>query len=130
MFGIADYAVFGLMLCVSSAIGLYFRFTGGRQKTADEYLMGNRSMSALPVAFSLMASFMSAITLLGVTRENYSFGTQFVAINLAYGFGTVFSAYAFLPVFFRYMICDHSYIGATQKRSQTQSDMQKLKPRH
>ena len=29
-----------------------------------------------PVAFSLMASFMSAITLLGVTQENYTYGTQ------------------------------------------------------
>ena len=101
MFGAADYAVFGAMLLVSSAIGLYYRFTGGRQKTSAEYVLGDRSMSVLPVAFSLMASFMSAITLLGVTRENYSFGTQFVAINAAYGVGTLFSAYLFLPVFFR-----------------------------
>ncbi len=58
-------------------------------------------MSVLPVAFSLMASFMSSITLLGVTQENYTFGTQFVAINLAYIIGTPVSAYVFLPVFFR-----------------------------
>ena len=35
----------------------------------------NRTQVA-PVAFSLMASFMSAITLLGVTQENYTYGTQ------------------------------------------------------
>ena len=48
-----------------------------------------------------MASFLSAITLLGVTRENYSFGTQQMAINLAYGLGTVFAAHFTLPVFYR-----------------------------
>ena len=64
-------------------------------------MLADRSASVAPVAFSLMASFMSAITLLGVTRENYSYGTQFVAINLAYGLGTVFSSHFYLPVFYR-----------------------------
>ena len=58
-------------------------------------------MPVLPVAFSLMASFMSAITLLGVTQENYTYGTQFVAINLAYIAGTPVAAYLYLPVFYR-----------------------------
>jgi hypothetical protein len=48
--------------------GLYYRFSGGRQRTTKEYLMADGQMSVLPVAFSLMASFMSAITLLGVTQ--------------------------------------------------------------
>ena len=34
------------------------------------------SGQVVPVAFSLMASFMSAITLLGVSQENYTYGTQ------------------------------------------------------
>ena len=38
------------------------------QRTDDEYVLADRSASVAPVAFSLMASFMSAITLLGVTR--------------------------------------------------------------
>jgi Na+/proline symporter len=48
--------------------GLYYRFSGDRQRTTKEYLMADGQMSVLPVAFSLMASFMSAITLLGVTQ--------------------------------------------------------------
>lgn len=63
--------------------------------------MADRNMSIIPVAFSLMASFMSAITLLGVSMENYSFGTQFVIINLSYGIGTPIAAYGFLPVFYK-----------------------------
>lgn len=42
-------------------------------------------MPVLPVAFSLMASFISSITLLGVSNEIYQFGTQFVIINVSYG---------------------------------------------
>ena len=37
-----------------------------------------RSMSTLPMTLSLVASFMSAITLLGVPAEIYTSGTQFV----------------------------------------------------
>ncbi|PSN51941.1 putative sodium-dependent multivitamin transporter [Blattella germanica] len=48
-----------------------------------------------------MASFMSAITLLGVSSENYRFGTQFVVINFAYGIATPLCAYWYLPVFFK-----------------------------
>ena len=48
-----------------------------------------------------MASFMSAITMLGVTQENYTYGTQFLLINFAYLIGTPIAAYVYLPVFFR-----------------------------
>ena len=42
----------------------------------DPYSIVDGGASIIPVAFSLMASFMSAITLLGVTQENYTYGTQ------------------------------------------------------
>lgn len=47
-----------------------------------------------------MASFMSAITLLGVSNENYQFGTQFIAINISYGIATPIAVYLFLPIFY------------------------------
>lgn len=55
----------------------------------------------VPVAFSLMATFMSSITLLGVSSENYTFGTQFVIINVSYGIFTPVAAFLYLPVFFK-----------------------------
>ncbi|RZC38848.1 uncharacterized protein BDFB_000721 [Asbolus verrucosus] len=66
-----------------------------------EYLLADKNMSFTPVAFSLMASFMSAITLLGVSSENYTFGIQFIVINISYGIFTPVAAYLYLPVFFR-----------------------------
>lgn len=64
-------------------------------------MLADKSMSAIPVAFSLMASFMSAITILGVSKENYSFGTQFIVINISYIISTPIVCYLYLPVFFR-----------------------------
>lgn len=63
--------------------------------------MADHSMGVWPVAFSLMASFASAITLLGLSSEIYTYGTQFMAINIAYVIGTPISAFVFLPVFYR-----------------------------
>lgn len=100
-FGLVDYIVFAAVLASSSAIGIYFRFTGGKQKTFKEYMLADNSMPMLPVAFSLMASFMSAITILGVSKENYMFGTQFIVINISYIISTPIVCYFYLPVFFR-----------------------------
>ncbi|CAB3238902.1 unnamed protein product [Arctia plantaginis] len=100
VFGPWDYAIMAATMVASMVIGLYFRFTGGKQKTNEEYLLADRNMSIFPVAVSLMASFMSAITLLGVTAENYYYGMQFVVINISYGIATPIASRLYLPVFF------------------------------
>eukprot|EP00092_Neocalanus_flemingeri_P018992 GFUD01020577.1.p1 GENE.GFUD01020577.1~~GFUD01020577.1.p1 ORF type:complete len:565 (-),score=132.36 GFUD01020577.1:115-1809(-) len=99
-FLLPDYLVLAAVLLCSSLIGLYYRFSGGKQKTQREYLLADGGAAIIPVAFSLMASFMSAITLLGVSQENYTYGTQFVMINLSYVISTPIAAYVFLPVFY------------------------------
>ncbi|XP_069358180.1 putative sodium-dependent multivitamin transporter [Maniola hyperantus] len=100
IFGVWDYIIMIATMVASIVIGLYFRFSGGKQKTNDEYLLADRNMSIFPVAVSLMASFMSAITLLGLSAENYYFGMQFAVINLAYGIATPIASSLYLPVFF------------------------------
>ncbi|XP_043479818.1 putative sodium-dependent multivitamin transporter [Leptopilina heterotoma] len=99
--GWIDFFVIFLMLGVSSSIGIYYRLTGGRQKTTQEYYTANRSMGVFPIGMALMVSFMSAITLLGVSSENYIFGTQFVVINISYIIGTPIVCYFYMPVFFK-----------------------------
>ncbi|KOC64350.1 Putative sodium-dependent multivitamin transporter [Habropoda laboriosa] len=96
-----DYLVIAATLCISIGIGIYYRFSGGRQKTVEEYFIASRSMSIAPVGVALVVSFMSAITLLGVSAENYTYGTQFVVINLSYLIGTPLVCYGYLPVFFK-----------------------------
>ncbi|XP_014206986.1 putative sodium-dependent multivitamin transporter [Copidosoma floridanum] len=98
--GWIDYAVITGAMCVSVGIGLFYRFSGGRQKTTQEYFSADKSMSIIPVGIALMVSFMSAITLLGLSAENYSYGTQFVGINVAYWIATPIICYGYVPVFF------------------------------
>ncbi|XP_033018552.1 sodium-coupled monocarboxylate transporter 1-like [Lacerta agilis] len=100
-FGTWDYVVFGAMLLISAAIGVYYAFAGGGQKSSQEFLMGGRSMSALPVALSLTASFMSAVTVLGTPSEVYRFGARFSVFAITYALVVILSAEVFVPVFYR-----------------------------
>ena len=58
-----DYAVFVGCLCFSLGIGIYYAFTGN--KTTDDFLMAGRSMGTVPIAFSLTATYISSLTLMG-----------------------------------------------------------------
>lgn len=58
-------------------------------------------MRATPVAVGLMVSYLSAVSLLGVSSETYIYGTQYAVINLSYGLATPFAAYFYLPVFYK-----------------------------
>lgn len=100
LLGTIDYIIFAFMLFVSAGIGVYFRFSGGKQKTTEEYLLAGQNMSILPVAFSLMASFLSAITVIGVPAEMYKFGIHMAYLNIGFVFGTLLSSYLSLPVYF------------------------------
>ena len=98
-FGTVDFVVFGVMLLLSAAIGIYHAFTGGKQRTTKEFLFANRGMMGIPVALSLLASFMSAITILGVPSEIYTYGTQYWLIIASYVILFPSVALIFVPVF-------------------------------
>ena len=67
----ADYLVSLLSLSIGPALTIYFMLTGGKQKTTDEYLLGDKSMSALAVGASIMASSLNAVFYLGGVAEIY-----------------------------------------------------------
>ncbi|NWZ00785.1 SC5A8 protein, partial [Loxia curvirostra] len=100
-FTVWDYVVFAAMLLISAIIGIYYAFVGGGQKTSKDFLMAGRSMSALPVALSLTASFMSAVTVLGTPAEIYRYGAIFCIFAITYGLVVLCSAEIFLPVFYK-----------------------------
>ena len=62
--GVADYVVFGVSLVIPVIISLYYCCIK-KQKSNSEFLMGNRSISAIPMSFSLCASYMSAVVITG-----------------------------------------------------------------
>ncbi|XP_041668692.1 solute carrier family 5 member 6 [Cheilinus undulatus] len=100
-FTLVDYGIFGLLLAASMAIGLYHGFTGGRQRTTQEFLMADRSMRCLPVSLSLIASFQSAVAIIGVPAEIYTHGTQYWFLGCAYILGLLIPAHVFIPVLYR-----------------------------
>lgn len=104
-FGWPDYVVFLMMLLSCSLIGVYFGFVqkkpqkstaGGR---ADDYLVGGRQMAVFPVTMSLIASFISGITLLGTPTEIYVYGTQYMFIVIGVLLMGVAMTFVYLPVF-------------------------------
>ncbi|XP_023035679.1 sodium-coupled monocarboxylate transporter 1 isoform X1 [Drosophila willistoni] len=124
-FGIVDYMVFVAMLAICAIIGFYFGFIEKKQKKkksklasngtdgagaagieeqrrgseALDYLVGGRKMKVFPVALSLVASFVSGISLLGTSTEIYVYGTQYAFILITLAFSGAISWYIFLPVF-------------------------------
>lgn len=100
-FGTWDYVVFALMLVISAAIGVYHAFAQHREQNPRDFLVGGQSMTAVPVALSLTASFMSAITVLATPVEVYCNGAIFVLSCLGFVLMVAISSEFFLPIFYR-----------------------------
>lgn len=107
-FGLIDYTIFMSMLIGCSAIGVYFALSGKpkskemtkrRGSVELDYLVGGRSMNVFPVALSLIASWISGISLLGMSTEMYINGTEFCAIYGAIIITALVVHYVFLPVY-------------------------------
>lgn len=122
-----DYAVFGAMLVFSASVGIYFGYCNKskskkrnsgiqRQRVSDEnyadkkstdfgsksmleYLLGSRKLKSFPVAMSLVASYISGVTVLGTPAEIYNFGTQYWLIVLPIFLMGFVVSYVYLPVF-------------------------------
>uniref|UniRef100_A0A665XE04 Sodium-dependent multivitamin transporter-like n=1 Tax=Echeneis naucrates TaxID=173247 RepID=A0A665XE04_ECHNA len=100
-FEVVDYVIFAVLLAASVGIGLYYALSGGRQRTTQEFLMADRNMGCIPVSLSLIASFQSAVAIIGVPAEIYTYGTQYWFIGCAYILGLLIPAHVFIPVFYR-----------------------------
>lgn len=97
-----DYILFLAVLVISALVGLYYVLKEKLEKketTSDDLLMGGREMAVFPVAMSLIASYMSAITVLGVPTEMYVFGSQYWLVALSGLLTYPVTCYVFLPFF-------------------------------
>ncbi|ESO83921.1 hypothetical protein LOTGIDRAFT_107937 [Lottia gigantea] len=96
-----DYLLFVLMLLVSAVIGIFYAIKDRKKNTTKDFLLAGGNMSLFPVALSLLASFMSAITLLGTPAEMYNYTTMYWWIGLSYVFAIFASAHIYIPIFYR-----------------------------
>ncbi|XP_063614505.1 sodium-dependent multivitamin transporter-like [Penaeus indicus] len=93
-----DYVVFGGMLVLSLAIGIFYAVRS-RKKANDEFLLGGRSLSCFPVSMSLVASYISAILVLGGPAEAYYHSVQWWVI-CAGQISVPLAAVVFMPFFY------------------------------
>ncbi|XP_046554449.1 LOW QUALITY PROTEIN: sodium-coupled monocarboxylate transporter 2-like [Haliotis rubra] len=100
-FSVVDYVLFGLTLFISASIGLVYAIIDRKKLSSKEYLLGGRQMSVIPVALSLLVTFLSAITLLGTPAEMYRYTTMFWYLCLSFVFAIVLSVVLFVPFFYK-----------------------------
>ncbi|CRL01594.1 CLUMA_CG014432, isoform A [Clunio marinus] len=124
-FHLIDYLVFGSMLVLSTGVGVYFGYfkktktkrqtTPPRHQADDEaydkmtidfgsksmleYLLGSRNLKPFPVSMSLVASYISGVTVLGTPSEIYNYGTQYWLILIPIVLHGFVVSYVYLPVF-------------------------------
>ena len=101
LFSVWDYVVFAVLVVGAAGVGLFQAIRSRKNTSSDEFLLGGRQMTAVPVAMSLTASFMSGITVIGTPAESYRYGTAFWLFAFSYAIMTVFSAEVFVPLFYR-----------------------------
>ncbi|XP_076387582.1 uncharacterized protein LOC100881190 isoform X4 [Megachile rotundata] len=100
-FDLIDCAVFAGMLAISAIVGVYQAYKARKNTDAvREYLVGGQNMSIFPISMSLIASYISGITILGLPAEMYVYGTQFWCIVIADLFVSLTMALVYLPVFY------------------------------
>lgn len=116
-FHTADYVVFALSLALSALIGIYFAWVD-RNKSADDYMMGGRSVGPLPIACSLATTFFSAVTVLGTPVEYYQYGTMFTYFLITYLLCSILIAELFGPLYHDLGITStYEYLEARFSRS-------------
>ena len=101
-FSVVDYVLFAAVLVVSAGIGVFYmvkEYLSSKKTTADDVLMGGRDIGIFPIAMSLMASFMSAITVLGTPTEMYNVNTSYWVAGLAMIPTVIVTNHVFLPFF-------------------------------
>lgn len=99
-FDVWDWVLFGAMLAISAGIGIFYACIGGRQKTTSEFLMGGRSLQLVPVAISILVSFMSAILILGTPAEMYTQGTQYFMYMFGIILAIILASQLFVPLLY------------------------------
>ncbi|EDV90552.1 GH14123 [Drosophila grimshawi] len=99
-FQTTDYIVFAFMLSISAGIGVYFGFFNTGEDTTEEYLMGGKRMKTIPIAISLVASQLSAISIMTVPAEMYAFGISWTFHIVSMILVIPILNYIIIPVFY------------------------------
>lgn len=93
-----DLAIVLLYLLAVTALGVYFR--RGQQTTAD-YFLGGRTAPWWALAFSIVATETSTLTIIGTPAISYAGNLTFLQLVMGYLVGRVLIVLLLLPGYFR-----------------------------
>nr|XP_039254641.1 sodium-coupled monocarboxylate transporter 1-like [Styela clava] len=97
----ADFVIFGAMLLISTIIGIFFAVRDRSNNSTDNYYFAGRKANPIPVALSLIVSFVSAIAVIGLPVEVYLHGTTFAWNTIAQLIATIIAILYYIPVYHR-----------------------------
>lgn len=100
-FSVWDYVVFAGTILAAAGVGLFQAIRNRKDTSSAEFLLGGRRMTAVPVAMSLTASFMSGITVIGTPAEAYRYGAAYWIFGFSYAIMSAVTAEIFVPLFYR-----------------------------
>ena len=95
-----EYVIFAAALLISLGIGIYNALSGDKSKTTHGYLMANRQLGVLPVTMSMLMSFVSAIMVLGLTAEMYTYGILQWFFIIGILLADILAAILFVPLLY------------------------------
>ncbi|XP_064616324.1 sodium-dependent multivitamin transporter-like isoform X2 [Liolophura sinensis] len=99
-----DYILFGLILAISAGVGVFYAIKDRNNADTEEVFLGGRKMSVIPVTLSLLASFQSAVSIIGVPAEVYFNNTMYLMLILSIPFSIIGCNYIFIPIFYNLKI--------------------------
>jgi sodium-coupled monocarboxylate transporter 8/12 len=98
-FNFTDWLILGGYIVAISLLGSFFY---RKNTTAGEFFLGGRRMKAIPVAISLVAADMSAISYMGAPAWTYQHNLELVWSSWTYLFVAPIVMYLFMPFYSRF----------------------------
>ncbi|CUT99293.1 sodium coupled monocarboxylate transporter 1 [Echinococcus multilocularis] len=126
-----DYLLTAFLFAVYTFVGVFYGFKSffvklwrrtccgktkeidskGASEGADEIFLANRKLTLLPIVGSTLASFTSAVALMGNNSEFYLFGLEFLNLILGYIISFPIAAEVYAPVFYKLNLASgHEYL--------------------
>ncbi|CAG0924109.1 unnamed protein product [Notodromas monacha] len=97
---VADYAVFFGSLVAALAIGIW-QAVKYRHDSQKDMLVISSGMHLVPITLSLMATYLSAILILGTPAEIYANGSEWTTSILGFLIGIPLATVVFVPIFYK-----------------------------
>ena len=125
-----DFLLFFAMLCASLGIGIYhslkkywqcrraeYSVTSSDHKgvETDEYLLGSRQMAVIPVALSMIVSFVSSILILGYPAETYAYGGQYLLYAGGHAIAATLTILICVPVLYPLKLTSVNQVSRMKK---------------